>query len=159
MKKGEMIRKTAIAAMAFLFVGIIIVSLTQIAPGDYQVAGDFITVDPKASGTKLTGTLLIYYETDCANYLNAKYFFIRLQKGNDLYRYSGSFTGGIDIENTTDQEGVIFQYFENKIIPELFPNANSFALKSYSKLVTQDPLCGDNFEPSFAMFDFVIAVK
>jgi hypothetical protein len=160
MRKGEWIRKMAIGAMVLVFAGIIITSLIEMAPGEYQIGGNFITVDPNASGTKLSGTLLIEYELN-GDSLYAKYFFVRLAKGNDLYRYSGSFSGQIGINEWPDQEGVITDFFKTVVIPELFPDWKSFALKSYSKLVGQDPIVEDDVVtgPAFAMFDFVVAVK
>ena len=152
------------AALTFILLVVTLQAASQLALGQSEVATleDDITVDKEAPGTKLHGTLTIYYEpTDSCQLPDsaAKFFFMRLRMGKELFPFSGKFSGKdicmSDSDSVARQQMAIEEFVKEKVIPELFPNTPSApsALKSVNRFVQGFRV------PFFVMMDFVIAVK
>ena len=157
------------AALTFILLVVTLQAASQLALGQSEVATleDDITVDKEAPGTKLHGTLTIYYEpTDSCQLPDsaAKFFFMRLRMGNDLFPFSGQFSGKdicmSDSDSVARQQMAIEEFVKDEVIPDLFscsqPSCPPVALKSVDQFVI-----GGNgvTEPLFVMMDFVIAVQ
>src|SRR5438876_8784361 len=100
------------AALTFILLVVTLQAASQLALGQSEVATleDDITVDKEAPGTKLHGTLTIYYEpTDiCSSAVEAKFFFMRLKKGGRLFPFSGDLSGEhICLDDTPGQQAAI----------------------------------------------------
>lgn len=131
---------------------------------------DVMEDDSNAPGTKLFGTLTVYYfnptQPDGPFSL---YFFLRLNKGNQQYGFSGTAEGSYSYTDWEAQKEAIKSFVEQKVVPKLFscvagstcPRA---VLKTVESYVDGDPLsfsppCDECVGPRFAMMDITIAVQ
>lgn len=119
-------------------------------------------INPQASGTKLYGTLTIYYQDLCDSpncclgegFQTKMFFVLRLTKGNQLYSFSGdSGTQYLCYGDMDSQKDILFDFFETVVLPVVSPGSTSFALKAVDQVV--DTSAPDNF----TMLDLTIAVR
>jgi hypothetical protein len=61
MAKRKVFMRTTVGAMVLLVSAIVFFSMTPKAPGQYEIGGAYINIDPKARGTLLNVTLTIHY--------------------------------------------------------------------------------------------------
>jgi hypothetical protein len=132
-------------------------------------------VDPQASGTKLYGTLAIYYELLPCNYDCSQpnppnplplccscqqgeggernmFFVLRLSKGNLLYSFSGdSGAQTVCYGDTDSQKDILFTFIQT-VVRSVSPGSTNFALKAVDQVVDTPP-------PNFTMLDLTIAVQ
>lgn len=169
--KKKMFMRTTIGALILLVSGIVILSMAPKAPGQYQIGGNVIPVNPTAPGTKLFITMTIQYlpsGTLTPSGFQAGPFFMRI-KNDKSYEYkgfSGDFLnyGAIDRDDYELQEEAFNDFFTVNVMPNLFPNNPSapFAIKSSGQLspgVEWDEGQHVADGTQFTMFDVVIAVK
>jgi hypothetical protein len=118
-------------------------------------------VDPQASGTKLYGTLAIYYELlcpspDCCAGEGGErkmFFVLRLSKGNQQYSFSGdSGEQTVCYGDTDSQKDILFAFFQTTVLPAVSPGSTRFALKAVDQVVDTPP-------PNFTMLDVTLAVQ
>lgn len=159
-------KKTKLAITMLLLLGVIL-SFYQEAIGalgtEVSIGSIPLTINPNASGTKLSGPLTIYYEMVAGNPLGCfmdtrnMHFFIRLRKGSTLSGFSGKGGGNVCLENVNGQEQIIMNFIATKVMPTLFPDKPyaTFALKSVDQIVEDD----GNGSPVFYILDIEIAVK
>jgi hypothetical protein len=155
--------RTTKGAVIALLLAVMLLGTRQLALGQSEVATpeSFVTVDRTAHGTKVPGTLTIYYDseltTSCDIGVAATFFFMRVTMGKDLFfPFSGDLSGkDICLDNTSGQQTAIEEFIKEEVIPEIFPDtpAAPFALKSVKQFVQGVT------EPLFVMIDFVIAVQ
>lgn len=126
-------------------------------------------LDKTAAGTKLTGTMTLFYEiTDNApagtcegDYETDMYMFLRLKKGQDFYGFAmGPEQGTCYLNGMTEQREAIEEYLTEYMMPTLFPDTDpeAFAFKSLdlgSAIDFIDPDTGI----FFTIVDVVIAVQ
>jgi len=155
--------RTTKGAVIALLLAVMLLGTRQLALGQSEVATlqGFVTVDKGAHGTKVPGTLTIYYDseltTSCDIGVAATFFFMRVTMGKDLFfPFSGDLSGkDICLDDTAGQQVAIEEFLKEKVILELFPNTPSapFALKAVNRFVQGVRV------PLFVMTDFVIAVQ
>ena len=156
-------------ALTFLLLTVTLLATRQLALGQSgtTIPEISITVDDKAHGTKVSGTLTIYYEPTgqtptCPIGVEAIFFFMRLQSVQNSkvqIPFSGDLSGEhICSSENSRQQGAIEDFIRETVIGTLFPDTPfaPFALKSVDQFVI-----GGNgvTEPLFVMMDFVIAVQ
>lgn len=61
MAKRKVFMRTTIGALVLLVSAIVILSMAPKAPGQYEIGGTYIPIDPNATGTLLNVTLTIHY--------------------------------------------------------------------------------------------------
>ncbi len=162
--------RTTKGAVITLLLAVMLLATRQLVLGQSEVpTPESPIVDEMAQGTRVPGTLTIYYEptTSCPIDLGgaAKLFFIRLQHGKDLIALSGDLSGQDDIclvgDNSKQKDAIRGFIEENlqKIFPDN-PSACCVALKSVDQFVlgVDDPNT-PMIEPLFVMIDVVITVK
>jgi len=112
-----------------------------------------IITNPNAPGTKLFGTLTLYY-TGGLNDDGLIYYFMRLQKGNSSYGFAGSFTGSWqDVEGT---QAALTSEVASYVLPSIYGGASPpFELKG----VSDEVIPTDETGPIFYMADITLAVK
>src|SRR5437867_11512229 len=162
--------RTTKGAVITLLLAVMPLATRQLVLGQSNVATleNPITVDEKAHGTKVPGTLTIYYDseltTSCDIGVAATFFFMRVRMGKDLFfPLSGDLSGkDICLDNTSGQQKAIEEFIKEEVIPEIFPATPSapFALKSVNHFVQGGGVTeGGVTEPPFVMMDFAIGVK
>jgi hypothetical protein len=187
MIKNKVIRRSATGGLVFLFLAVVILSLTGSVPGQYE-GGIPIPVDPHAPGIRLHVTLTIHYlfVPDLEQGFAAGPFFMRIVKDDQTYAYSGDYSynpdsgnalsnalcsgdlTGVNIipwDDVATQIEVVHEFFLNRVIPELpelFPplppkKKYTVTLRSYSNLV-QGGIMQDA-DQYFTMMDVVVAVN
>jgi hypothetical protein len=120
MAKRKVFMRTTIGALVLLVSAIVILSMAPKAPGQYEIGGAYIDIDPYAPGTELQVTLTIHYVYIPPTIPNPRHykpckqkkhqkiivippeysdygfaagpFFIRIVKGGEKYAYSGNFS-------------------------------------------------------------------
>jgi hypothetical protein len=171
--------KTIKVTLIFLALAVLILFTSQSALADSEVAKleGFLTpyVVKDAPGTKLSGTLTIYYEktgslcgnNDPFNPLTNMYFFMRLKKVDQVkltkvdepYGFSGA-VQDICYQSFDDQYAALSNFITKYVIPNVFFNKPkaTFKLKSVSNFAQDDQavLWGS---PFFAMMDIELAVQ
>jgi len=115
MGKRKVFMRTTVGALVLLVSAIVILSMTPKAPGQYEIGGAYIPIDPKAHGTLFNITVTIDYvpipatvPSPCnknkvieippeysAFGLAAGPFFARIVKGGVASGYSGYFSNGL----------------------------------------------------------------
>jgi hypothetical protein len=130
-----------------------------------------IPVNPNASGTKLFGTLTIFYNiTDichingtpspacaCDTQVKTQVFAVlKLQSGNTIATFSDGITTPICFEDSSDQVTLIENLVQSQVLPFFFPGqpGGTFQVKSLTNIV---PNAGSPTE-SVSM-DVVLAVR
>jgi len=158
----------------------VLCSIHPEAWGDCEISGlgDLVTVNPHAQGTKLKGSITIYYQkvepqpdpNPClmgTGPVVTMSYFMRLHKGNKtkvLYPFAGK-AESVCYRDVEQQQGIIGGFIQTKVIPFIFPDAlnATFELKAFEDLVQDIPI--DPRVPDccngmwFAIADLVIAVQ
>lgn len=170
--------RTIKGTLIFVAMAVLILFTSQSALADSEVAKleGFLTpyVVKDAPGTKLSGTLTIYYEKtallcgDTFNPLTNMYFFMRLKKVdqvkltkvNEPYGFSGA-VQDICYQSFDDQYAALSDFITKYVIPNVFFNKPkaTFKLKSVSNFAQDDQVY--TFCPClfFAMMDIELAVQ
>lgn len=142
----------------------------------------YISVDKSAAGTKLSGTLTIYYTNPQFGENTDMLVFLRLRKGNNLYGFATQITNvlyAVSEGAIEAQQDALEDWVEAEVIPELYcpeddivpsyeegvpPTCSSalpsFAIKSVDQSVEDDQ--NQNFNTalmSYTIMDVVIAVQ
>jgi hypothetical protein len=90
--------------------------------------------DKKAHGTKIQGTLSIYYaqRTGCTNPPCGydTYLTLRLEDKKQLYVYRGGGTQDFIVQDVLDETGYIACNFIDTVIQQIFPAFQSWSVKS-----------------------------
>lgn len=131
--------------------------------GSEGATGDWLTeqLDPSAKGTKLTGVMTLYQQTERLNEDGTKAedfnqifglsceggdfpiilnYFLRLQKGNGApYGFSGKVP--VCIFDLEAQKNELNTFIQGCVIPVFFPDQPdaTFAWKAVEKIVSEDP--------------------
>jgi hypothetical protein len=124
-------------------------------------------VDPQAPGTKLYGTLAIYYQKVCSESMDCclgngsigtkMFFVLRLSKGNDLYVFAGdSGTELVCYVDMTRQKEILFDFFQANVLPVVSPSSSNFALKAVDQVVDTHDAASTFY---FTMLDITLAVQ
>jgi hypothetical protein len=116
------------ALMFLLFTGIILFA-AQSALGGCEVSDlDWLISGEKAPGTKLEGPITLFYKPD--NGISGPadvYWFMRLRKGSSFYSFAGQdrIEFPVDIASPTGVPFIIEQFFDNVVVPTLYPGCNT----------------------------------
>ena len=171
-------RKTVLFFLLILGISLAITQSVHAYGSESSTPGDVISINPNASGTKLTGPLTIYlpysetpdyYSANCwasgVPYKSTMYFFIRLRKGSTLYPFSGQ-APNICVADINQQQAAIKAYIQTVVIPNIFPdNPNAlFDLKNVDQMVMDSINIRDIngnlvYQPPFTIMDIEIAVR
>lgn len=126
---------------------------SEVPPG-----GTFLTVDPEARGTKLAGTLTVYYQSVGNTFLRDEFdqcvipefevnmfFFMRLKKGTDAPvgfagREQTTQSAKLCLDDFVRQQQIVEAFVAAKVIPFLFPGTPTapFALKAVNNVVQDE---------------------
>ena len=137
-----------------------------------QTGESVFTVYPKAHGTKILGTLALYYEVvgygepdygDRCQIFTNMYAFLRIRDKKDLYGFS--MKPGPEEEplcyflETTLQEERVLTFFSESVMPIMFPDipADAFSLKHIEEI--KDGGGESDLEPLFTIMDITVAVR
>jgi hypothetical protein len=166
--------KTTIKILPFLLLTGMILAAGQPAMGaigkEIPDAESLVTVDPHAPGTRVKGTVAIYYDDvydyedvlqpACGRRATTMYVFMRLSQGKANYSYSGRVS---DIcyfhDDELAQQNAIKQLIEDDVVPVIFPNAIDppIALRSAENFAQDNQLFFPG-SPFFLMMDVEIAI-
>jgi hypothetical protein len=151
--------KTAALLLSVVVFAVVVTASGPVwAASEVPPGGTFLTVDPQARGTKLAGTLTVYYKSVGNTFLRAEgegcilpefeanmFFFMRLKKAG------GEFQGFAGRENTSQaailclddfvrQQQIVESFVRAKVVPFLFPATPDapFALKAFSNVVQDE---------------------
>jgi hypothetical protein len=130
-------------------------------------------VNPNASGTKVAGTLTVYYERTgqtCASgageVTNFVYLFRLITANAKNTAASGvslPFSGrtpGVCFTDTETQKGIVTDFITGTVLPQLFTSYGGWDIKSVTDVVEpsslHDPCCLNGTE--FMMMDLTLAV-
>ncbi len=124
-------------------------------------------LEPQAPGTKLFGTLAIYYQVTCSNQAGCcvgngnigthMFFVLRLSKGNNLYVFTGdSGTETVCYVDMTRQKEILFAFFEDHVLPVVSPGSTRFALKAVDQVVDTRDASTTYY---FTLLDVTLAIK
>ena len=123
--------------------------------------------DPQAPGTKLYGTLTIFYQKVCQESLDCclgnggigtkMFFVLRLSKGNDLFVFAGdSGAETVCYVDMTRQKEILFDFFQSHVLPVVSPSSSHFALKAVDQVVDTHDAASTFY---FTMLDLTLAVQ
>ena len=130
-------------------------------------------VNPKASGTTVTGTLTVYYNrtglTCCsgAGEITDLVYLFRLITANaktataaGKYLPFSGVTRGVCFTDTDAQTQIVQDFIQQTVLPQLFTTFNGWGVKSITNVVEpsslHDPCCLNDTE--FMMMDLTLAV-
>ena len=126
--------KTTTKILAFLMLCSALVFAAHSAFAGCEVGLDNMVTTSNPPGTKFSGPITVFFqcsnESGCdyaAPWQASMYFFIRLQKGSDLYQFSGGPYAVVvptDLQYpdpTEGVQGIIGDFFTTKVIPTLYP--------------------------------------
>ena len=167
-------RERTVAVLAVLvLVGVIVASTPRALWADSAIlpGANIFGVNPNANGTKVAGTLAIYYQVVNPTTCNLQpglhqvdmFFLMRLKLGTNTFAFApvGSPPPQLCYEDTTSQRNAIDNFITTVVIPLLFPNSASptWDLKSVSTLTQDGELQPTPVTARWAIMDITIAVN
>ena len=177
-------RERAVAVLAVLVLaGVIVASTPRALWADSAIlpGANIFGVNPNANGTKVAGTLAIYYQVVNPTACNSQpglhqvdmFFLMQLKLGTNTFAFApaaptttafppvGSPPPQLCYEDTTSQRNAIDNFITTVVIPLLFPNSASptWDLKSVSTLTQDGELQPTPVTAFWAIMDITIAVN